>query len=237
MQFDPPFQPAVLLRRYKRFLADVALPDGSQLTVHCHNTGSMLGCDQPGSPVWLSQSSNPKRKYAYSWELVETAPGVLVGINTARANQLVAEALQQDVMVELADYQTIKPETRTEDGQSRMDFLLLDSQDRRCYVEVKNVTLDGGDGTALFPDAVTERGRKHIHTLMDCVQRGYRAVLLFCVQRTDARRVSVAGHIDSRYAESLHQAVAMGVEVLAYQASLSPQEAALIRRLPFLSDQ
>jgi sugar fermentation stimulation protein A len=237
MYFDPPLQPAVLLKRYKRFLADVELPDGSLLTVHCPNTGSMLGCDQPGSPVWLSQSANPKRKYPHTWELIETDPGVLVGVNTSRANQLVAEALHEGVVAELGGFQTIKPETRSEDGQSRMDFLLLDSQEQRCYVEVKSVTLDGGNGLALFPDAVTERGRKHIHSLMDCVQRGHRAVLLFCVQRTDARKVSLAGHIDAVYADSLRRALVQGVEVLAYQARLGPREVVLVRRLPFMLEQ
>jgi sugar fermentation stimulation protein A len=159
-----------------------------------------------------------------------------VGINTSRSNRLVHEALQTGVIAELAGYDTIQPEARAEDGRSRMDFLLQDMQGALCYVEVKNVTLDGGDGLALFPDAVTERGRKHIHSLVDCVQRGYRAVLLFCVQRTDAERVAVATHIDSAYADSLRQALAAGVEVLAYQASLSPQQAILDTALPFIMD-
>lgn len=223
-----------LIRRYKRFLLDVALADGEVLTAHTSNTGAMTGCSTPGSRVWLSRADNPKRKYAHTWEMVEVEPGVMCGINTLRSNHLVAEAIESGVVSELGSYATMRREVNYGRQGSRVDLLLETPEtDSRpaCYVEVKNVTL-ASRGVAYFPDAVTVRGVKHLRELMAMVEAGMRAVIFFCVQRTDCVEVRPADEIDSEYGRVLREAMAAGVEAIAYQAEVGPAEIRLVRRLP-----
>jgi len=232
VRFPVPLIGARLTRRYKRFLADVTLDDGTALTAHCPNTGSMLGCQLPGSRVWLSRSDNPKRKYAYTWELVELDGGVLVGINTGRSNALVREAIESGVIGELGGYDEIRAEVRYGNENSRADFLLMGGSGD-CYVEVKNVTAAVQDGVAVFPDAVSTRGTKHLRELMGVVREaGKRAVLCFCVQRTDVDEVRPADDIDPEYGRTLREAVGTGVEVVAYRAEMHPEAVALAERIP-----
>ncbi|TQV68291.1 DNA/RNA nuclease SfsA [Exilibacterium tricleocarpae] len=234
MKFAPPLQQAVLLKRYKRFLADVTLDSGEQTTIHCPNTGSMKNCILEGSPCWFSTSANPKRKYPYTWEIATTPAGALAGINTGRSNALVVEAVETGVITELQGYETLRTEVAYGAERSRIDILLqgrAGETGARCYVEVKNVTLEDTGGRGLFPDAVSARGTKHLRELMGVVAGGDRAVLLYCVQHTDIRWVEPADTIDPHYGETLREAVALGVEVVAYRASLSPLEIVLQRRL------
>jgi len=219
-----------LIRRYKRFLADVELDDGSQVTAHTPNTGSMLGCALPGSRVVLSLSGNPSRKYPHSWELVHT-DGVWVGINTLLPNRLAREGIENGTIAELAGYQAIRAEVPYGEG-SRID-LLLSGILGKCYVEVKNVTLVEG-GCALFPDAVTTRGQKHLRELMEVVRQGHRGVNLFVVQRADGNSVSPADAIDPAYGALLREASQAGVELLAYRAVVTLSEVRLERRLEVL---
>lgn len=234
MIFPHPLSEGRLVRRYKRFLADVELADGSLVTAHCANTGSMLGCAQPGSRVWLSRSHDPKRKLAWTWELVEVN-GVPVGIHTGRSNALAREAIEAGLVPELAGYPRIRGEVAYggEDGKrSRID-LLLEADDRPpCWVEVKNVSAAVSHGIALFPDAVTVRGQKHVLEMMDRVAAGDRAALLFCVQRNDVGEVRPADAIDPEYGRLLRRALAAGVEVYALAGAPSPEEIRLCRPLP-----
>jgi sugar fermentation stimulation protein A len=230
MKLPIPLYPGILLRRYQRFLADVRLEDGETVTAHCPNSGSMRGCAAPGNKVLLSLSDNPKRKHPFTWEMVY-ADGVWVGINTGRPNRLVHEAISQARIPELSGYPEIRPEVRY-GTDSRVD-LLLSGPVGSCYVEVKNVTLVSGK-RALFPDAVTERGQKHLHELMGVVRNGGRGVIFFVVQREDAQAISPADAIDPEYGRLLRLAVQNGVEALAYQAAVSPLEIYLTRRLPII---
>lgn len=235
MKIKPPLAPASLIRRYKRFLADIALPDGTQVTIHCPNTGSMKNCGGAGSPVWYSTSDNKARKYPHTFELVEIEDGSLAGINTGRANALVEEALAEGVVSELSGYDMLRRELRYGEEKSRIDFLLSGHASAPdCYVEVKNVTLAMGEGLGLFPDAVTTRGTKHLRELMRIRQEGQRAVLFFCVQHTGIDRVAAARDIDPVYAQTLAEARAAGVEVLAYAAAISPEEIRLVRPVPVI---
>lgn len=222
-----------LIKRYKRFLADVELDNGETITAACPNTGSMLGCNVPGSRVWLSSSDSPTRKYRHTWELVEGKPGVIVGINTVWPNRLVVEAINAKVIKELSGYRNIKTEVRYGNENSRID-ILLDGHTKKppCYVEVKNVTAAVENDIALFPDAISERGSKHLRELMAMVDEGFRAVLIFCVQRTDVNEVRPADGIDPVYGKTLRQALAHGVEVLAYRARISLQEIVLADKIP-----
>ncbi|GGC70464.1 DNA/RNA nuclease SfsA [Marinobacter halophilus] len=221
MKYSEPLLEGRLIRRYKRFLADVRLPDGQEVTAHCPNTGSMLGCQPDNARVWLSQSDNPKRKLKYTWELVETAPGVVACVNTARPNHQARHAIEAGVVAELTGYTNCRSEVRYGVEKSRIDLLLSGHPERPdAWVEVKNVTLaEGGQG--YFPDAVTERGQKHLRELMAQVAQGDRAVLLFVVNHTGIEQVRPADHIDVRYGQLLRQARAAGVEVLAYRAALA----------------
>lgn len=230
MKFSPPLGEAVLIKRYKRFLADVTLSQGQQITLHCPNTGSMLNCQTPGSKVWFSTSDNPARKYAHTLELVEVDGQFLVGVNTARANRLVEEALQLGAINELQGYSNIIAEATLPNRGTRIDFRLENAKET-CYVEVKNVTLGDGRGVGYFPDAVTERGTKHLQELLLLKQQGYRAVLLFCVQHQGVNRVEPARLIDPLYSKTLLEVSQQGVEVLAYRAVLSPQEICLRERI------
>jgi sugar fermentation stimulation protein A len=224
----PPLIPGTLIRRYKRFLADVELKDGSIVTVHCPNSGSMKGCANPGSRVYISRSSNPGRKFAFTWELVK-ADGFWAGINTGLPNHLVREAIENGTVAELQGYAMIRPEVPYGE-HSRID-LLLESPGQRCFVEVKNVTLVENN-QALFPDAVTTRGQKHLHELMRVVREGDRGVIFFTVQRGDGSTVSPADDIDPEYGRLLRLAIKNGVEALAYRALVTPQEILLKERLP-----
>ena len=230
MRLPQPLHHGTLLRRYQRFLADVELDDGTLVTAHTPNTGSMQGCARPGSRVLLSRSANPGRKYPHSWELVH-ADGVWIGINTMLPNRLVWEGIENGTVAELAGYAEIRCEVPYGEG-SRID-LLLSGEKGRCYVEVKNVTLVE-DGLARFPDAVTARGQKHLKELMEVVRQGHRGVNVFVVQRADGDRVSPADDIDPAYGALLRQAQAAGVELLAYRALVTPTEVRLQQRLPVL---
>ncbi len=233
MTFDPPLVEGRLLRRYKRFLADVQLRGGEVITAHTANTGAMTGCAEPGRRVWLSRSDNPRRKYPHTWELIEVRDRVLAGINTQLSNPLVREAIEQGRVPALAGYRRIRSEVRYGEERSRIDLLLDrpdDPQSIPCYVEVKNVTLVD-DGIACFPDAVSVRASKHLRELMSVVRAGQRAVIFFCVQRGDVREVRPADHVDPRYGETLREAVACGVECLAYGADVSTRGIVLQRPL------
>lgn len=231
MNFPSPLVEGLLIRRYQRFLADVELPDGRIVTAHTPNTGSMAGCCTPGSRVWLKASGNAARKYPLSWELVETGHGVLVGINTGLSNHLVREGIERGVVTELQGYRSIRPEVRYGEENSRIDLLLEGGPGGSCYVEIKNVTLVE-DGVALFPDAVSTRGTKHLRELAAMFGRGCRAVIFFCVQRNDAREVRPADRIDPLYGKTLREALAQGVEALAYEAQVSLDGIMLDRALP-----
>ncbi len=233
MKFNPALCEGVLLRRYKRFLADVMLPNGETVTIHCPNTGSMKACLAEGSPCWFSVSDNPKRKYSRTWELATTPEGDLAGVNTARANGLVREAIESGVIEELQGYDSIRSEVRYGAENSRID-LLLDGDLGPCYVEVKNVTLCGAEGQGLFPDSVSVRGTKHLRELAWVAASGKRAVLLFCVQHSGITTVAAAASIDPVYAQTLQEVVQQGVEVYAYRATLSANEIALVEKLPVL---
>jgi sugar fermentation stimulation protein A len=237
LKFHVPLAGATLVRRYKRFLADVQLPDGSSITLHCPNTGSMLGCAVPGSRVWYSQSANPGRKYPGTWEIVEVEQGHLAGINTSLANRLAEEALRAGVIAPLRGYANIQREVSYGEENSRIDFLLTghaQRTDEKCYVEVKNVTLGLGNGDGAFPDAVTTRGIRHLRELQTMRERGHRAVLLFCVQHSGIERVRPAVAIDPAYAAMLQNVRVAGVELMAWRARLSPLEIVLDTQLPVI---
>jgi len=208
----------------------VKLEDGSIVTAHCPNSGSMKGCAAPGSRACLSISVNTKRKLPYTWELVESDGG-WIGINTGLSNYLVREAIESAVVKELQGFPVIRPEVPY-GSNSRID-LLLESEAGLCYVEVKNVTLADGRH-ALFPDAVTTRGQKHLHELMQVVRAGHRGVIFFAVQRGDVDSVSPADHIDPEYGRLLRLACENGVEPLAYQGEIGTEEIRLVRRLPVI---
>ena len=219
MLFPDPLQEAVLLRRYKRFLADVELPDGRKMTLHCPNTGSMKNCQQPGSRIWFTLSDNPKRKYPGTWQIVEVDGGALVGINTSLANGLVAEAIAINRIAELSGYSSMRKEVAYGKQRSRIDLLLESENGKRdCFIEVKNVSLGVGYGVGLFPDAVTSRGQKHLQELIDVVRSGHRAVLFFCVQHSGIDAVRPADEIDPDYGQLLREAAKAGVELIAYRA-------------------
>jgi len=235
MIISPPLTKATFLKRYKRFLVDVRLENGELLTIHCPNTGSMKHCQEPETPCWFSLSNNPKRKLPGTLEIVTTSLGFLAGVNTGRPNQLVKEAILEGKVPELAGYEDLKSEVRYGEENSRID-LLLESPAGKCFIEVKNVTLEDKQGLLLFPDAVTSRGTKHLRELMTMVNRGHRAVLFFCVQHSGVERVAAAGHIDSLYAKTLKEALAAGVEVLAYKCKLTPEEIRLDHSIAFVPE-
>lgn len=236
MKFDPPLMPASLLRRYKRFLADVRLDDGRELTVHTPNTGSMLGCADPGSRIWLRDSLNPARKYRYAWELSTTASGALVSVNTHLANTLVQEGIESGVIAPLQGYGTIRREVKY-GTNSRIDLLLAEPGRVECYVEVKNVTAVDEQGFAIFPDAPTERGRKHLQELVAMVRQGYRAVLLLHVARNDVAQFRAAADIDPAYAEQLAEVIEQGVEVYAWVSDITPESIHIARAIPVQCNQ
>lgn len=227
MQFVSPLTRGRLVRRYKRFLADVALEDGQEITAHCPNPGAMLGLNAPGLPVWLSRSPDPKRKLAHTLELVE-ADGGLVGVNTMHPNRLVAEALAEDRLAELTGYATHRREVRF-GAASRVDFLLEDADARRCWLEVKNCHLMRGGGLAEFPDCVAARSAKHLRELAAMAQAGDRAVVVFVIQRTDCDRFAACADLDPVFAQTLAAVRQQGVEVYAYACDISPVAVRLSR--------
>ena len=227
----PALVEATLIKRYKRFLADVELDSGELITVHCPNTGAMTGCAQPGSRVWLSTSANPKRKYRHSWELAKNVAGQMICIHSARANAIVGEAIENAVISSLNGYQTLRQEVAYGTEKSRIDFL-LEGEQGLCYVEVKSVTLSTEvAGQGVFPDAVSDRGRKHLRELIAMKAMGHRAVLLFCVLHSAIEWVAPADAIDPKYAETFRQALAAGVEMLAYRAVITPAQIVLCDQL------
>ncbi|MGE8409227.1 MAG: DNA/RNA nuclease SfsA [Pseudomonas sp.] len=234
MRFSPALEEARLLRRYKRFLADIELPGGEQMTIHCPNTGSMLNCMKEGGRVWFSRSNDPKRKLPGTWEISETPQGRLACVNTGRANAIVEEALRAGVISELAGFTALRREVPYGEERSRIDFqLMFDSGP--AYVEVKSVTLgfDGSD-IAAFPDAVTQRGAKHLRELAALARQGVRAVQLYCVNLGGIEAVRPAEEIDPGYAIALRAAVQEGVEVLAYGVSLDGEQVRIDRPLSVL---
>lgn len=233
MKFDQSLIPATLLRRYKRFLADVELDDGKEITVHCPNTGSMRHCIVENSLCWLLDSNNPKRKYRFSLERVTTPSGATAGINSARANTLVVEAIQSGVIEELQGYEAISTEQKYGSENSRID-ILLQSPGQQCFVEVKSVTLEEQTGQGFFPDAVSTRGQKHLRELIAMREAGHRAVLLFCVQHTGIESVSPAAHIDPKYSELFRVAIQAGVQVLAYGVAFSEDGVNIVQQLPIV---
>lgn len=234
MLLPAPLVEGVLVARRQRFFADVRLADGRLVTAHCPNTGSMLGLTRPGMPVWLARASEPRRKLPYTWELAEPEPGVLVGVNTARANRVVEEALRVGRVAELAGYELLRREARFGREGSRVDFLLKDSGGGDCFVEVKSVTAAVDAGVGLFPDAVTARGAKHLRELVHAKGLGARAVVLFCAQRADVAEVRPADHIDPAYGALLREAYAKGVELYAYACRVSTREITLDRPVPVI---
>ncbi len=236
MKFTSPLVRGTLIKRYKRFMADVQLDSGDTVTAHCANPGSMMGLIEPGTTVWLSESDNPKRKLKYSWEILQLGEGegqATVGINTGHPNGLVAAAIEDGTISELAGYGNLRKEVKY-GKNSRID-ILLESEDRPpCYVEVKNVHLLRRIGLAEFPDSVTARGAKHLDELSEMVAEGARAVMVFLVQRDDAVAFTLARDIDPHYAERFEAATTAGVEALCYSCKLSPDEITVDRPLQFV---
>ncbi len=227
MRFPAPLINGILIQRYKRFLADVRLGDGTIVTAHCTNTGTMMGCKTPGSAVYISRCDNRHRRLAYTWEMIRVNGG-WVGINTLHPNRLVAEAIETGAIRELQGYSSIRREICTRVG-TRLDIRLEGSRGF-CFVEVKNVTL-AIDGSAAFPDAVTTRGTKHLRELIRLKRKGHRTAVVFVIQRGDCNGFRPADEIDPEYGRWLRRAARAGVEVLPYQASVTPEEIALTTRL------
>lgn len=222
MKFPTPLIKASLIKRYKRFLADVELEDGTMITVHCPNPGSMIGVREPGSTVWISDSNNPKRKLRYTLELID-AGGTLVGINTNMANRIAEEALLGRRFCEFGDFETLRREVKY-GTNSRIDFLLSTPNLPDTYVEVKSVTLQRTPGHHEFPDGVSERGRKHLGELAKMVEAGHRAIMLYLIQREDGDKFSLAREIDPLYAAAFDEAVSVGVEAIAIGCKMSETE-------------
>jgi sugar fermentation stimulation protein A len=227
MRFPSRLIRGTLIQRYKRFLADVRLANGKIVTAHCTNTGSMMGCKEPGSAVYLSRSDNENRKLRYTWELIR-ANETWVGINTMHPNKLVAEAVEAGVVEELRGYETISREVKV-GAHTRLDLCLAGSSGK-CFVEVKNVTL-AVHRTAAFPDAVSERATKHLKELMRLKRRGHRAAIVFVIQRKDCDFFRPADEIDAEYGRWLRRAVRAGVEALSYRARVTPREINLTERI------
>ncbi len=228
MKFPNPLIKGTLIKRYKRFLADVTLENGEEITAHCANPGAMLGLKDPGSTVWLSPATNPKRKLKYSWELIETNDfnkKTLVGINTSLPNKLAEEAILNGTIKELSNYQTLKREVKYGEN-SRIDILLDNPEisEQKCYVEIKNVHLLREKNLSEFPDSVTARGAKHLKELSNMVAEGHRAVMLYLIQRDDCTRFSLAEDIDKAYKDAYLKAIDTGVEAIAYKCKLTTTE-------------
>lgn len=233
MDFAKPLVPATLVKRYKRFLADCRLADGTEVTAHCANPGSMLGLAVPGTRVWLEPNDDPKKKLAYGWRLVEHGNGHFTGVDTSIPNRMLKAALEAREVPALAGYTEVQAEVKYGE-RSRVDFLLRAEGQPDAYVEVKSVTLCRRPGVAEFPDAVTARGARHMLELALMKKQGHRSVLFFLVQRTDASEVRLAEDIDPYYAEAFATAYAAGVEVVAHSTNISPKAVSLGPHLPFI---
>ncbi len=231
MEFHAPLVRATLVRRYKRFLADVTLPDGREVTAHCANPGAMTGLDAPGLTIWLQDVASPARKLAWSWKLAELPDGGFAGIDTSMPNRLVAEALAADAIPALTGYVDVRPEVRYGQG-SRVDFVLSGPGRRDCYLEVKNAHLRRAGDLAEFPDTVTRRGARHLAELAAMARAGHRAVVLYVVQRDDCARFRLAADIDPAYAQAAALAQAAGVEMLCHGTELSPRAIRLAGPMP-----
>lgn len=219
-------QAAKLIKRYKRFLADIELTNGKETTIHCANTGAMKGCAEPADTVWYSTSTNIKRKYPFSWEITQSQDDHFICVNTLRANQLVEEALHKGLITELSGFNLLQREVKYGNENSRVDFLASYDDAPDTYIEVKSVTLlESGHG--YFPDAVTTRGQKHLRELVDMVEQGHRAVLLFAVLHSGINDVAAASHVDPTYAKLLKEAKHAGVEIIAYKADFSLKQGEL----------
>lgn len=232
MRFSTPLVPAVLIRRYKRFLADARLEDGSEITAHCANPGSMMGLAETGMKIWLEPNDDPKKKLKYGWRLVDHENGHFTGVDTSVPNRALKSALLAREVAVLADYPTVRPEVKYGEN-SRIDFLLTDEGKPDLYVEVKSVTLSRQAGLAEFPDSVTARGAKHLAELQNMVAEGHRAMMIYLVQRTDADRVTLADDIDPTYAAAFDIAIASGVEVMAIGCNITPDAITVGDPLPF----
>lgn len=231
MNFQTPLIRATLLRRYKRFLADVKLEDGREVTAHVANPGSMLGMKYEGTTVWLEPNDDPKRKLKYSWKLAEV-DGAFVVVDTALANMVVGEALRTGLIGALAEYSDVRAEVKYGEN-SRIDFLLQGAGSPDCYVEVKSVTLSRKEGLAEFPDSVTKRGAKHLRELSAMVAGGHRAIMLYLVQRDDCKGFALAADIDKNYAYEMAAARAAGVEVICFATKPNPSGVNVVEELPF----
>lgn len=233
MHYRPTLISARLIKRYKRFLADIELKDGQQITVHCANTGAMTGCTPANANIWISDSQNPKRKLRYSWEWVEVEDKHKVCINTQRANQLVSEALSNKVFSEFTNIQNILSEPKVEDG--RLDFLIQQPNQADTYLEVKNLTLlkNKVQGIGSFPDALTQRGRKHLLRLLALKEQGFNAAMLFCVAHEGIQQIQADYNIDPDYAKTLELVHKKGVSVMAYKVKFSDNQMWLDQPVPF----
>jgi sugar fermentation stimulation protein A len=230
MNFKKSLITGTLIKRYKRFLADVELEDGTVVTSHCANTGSMSQVSEPGSDIMLSEAENPARKTRFDWQMIRVN-GLWAGINTSVPNILLREGFESGVIPQFAEYDSIKMEVKY-GTNSRADAVLT-GPEGKMYAEAKNVTLVE-NGRAIFPDAVTSRGAKHLDELAGMVAEGHRAVMFFCVQRMEAESAGVAAHIDPFYAEKIVEAMNAGVEVIAWRAKITPERIVLDRELPFV---
>ncbi|MBV4412553.1 DNA/RNA nuclease SfsA [Enterobacteriaceae bacterium YMB-R22] len=231
MEFTSLLEPATLIKRYKRFLADVITPDGRFLTLHCPNTGAMTGCATPGDTVWYSTSPSATRKYPHTWELTQTQNGAIICVNTLRANAVVKEAISEGRIPDLRGYKNILSEVKYGAERSRIDFKLQADNRVDCYIEVKSVTL-AEQNNGFFPDAVTLRGQKHLRELMSVAHDGKRAVLLFAVLHSAIDSVAAAQHIDDKYARLLYEAAQCGVDILAWKAEMNPAAITLVSPVP-----
>lgn len=232
MQFATPLIPAILLRRYKRFLADCRLEDGREITAHIANPGSMLGLKEDGQRIWLEPNDDPKKKLKFAWRLVEHPGGHFTGVDTAVPNRVLKAALMAGEVAGLTGYDLVRPEVKYGEN-SRIDFFLTGDERRDCYVEVKSVTLSRQPGLGEFPDSVTARGTKHLGELAAMADQGHRAVMLYLVQRTDCTQVTLAQDIDPTYASAFAAARAAGVEVVCYDCNISPEGITLGAPRPF----
>ncbi|MCY4304477.1 MAG: DNA/RNA nuclease SfsA [Aestuariivita sp.] len=234
MQFQTPLIPANLKKRYKRFLADCILDNGQQITAHCPNPGSMIGLAEPNTRIWLEPNYNPKKKLKFGWRLVEHLNGHFTGVDTTIPNRILRHALEAHSIPQLNQYDSVQPEIKVNKG-SRIDFLLTAKKQPNTYIEVKSVTLMRQKGMAEFPDAVTERGTRHLQELERISNQGHRAILFFLVQRTDCRHLTIADDIDQIYAHTLKQAQTAGVEILAYGSQINSKEITLGTKIDFIN--
>ena len=232
-----PIEPAKLIKRYKRFLTDVILPNDIKTTIHCANTGAMKNCGQMGDTIWYSTSSNLKRKYPFSWEIIQDQDNNFICVNTLRANQLVEEALYRGIITEVNKFDKLQREVKYGAENSRVDFLISSENTPNTYIEVKSVTLlEQSEG--YFPDTITTRGHKHLRELINMVNKGNRAVLLFAVLHSGINNVRAAQHIDPTYAKLINEADEAGVEIIAYKAqfnvTLNELSMRLVNKIDFI---